>query len=72
MNEDIKKIQGKLLGALDKLSDTTNANLQEEVSRSNAIAQLANTYIKSCNLIIRVEEAQSNIKTKIEMMNNEE
>ena len=72
MNEDIKKIQTKLLGALDKLSDTTNANLQEEVSRSNAIAQLANTYIKSCNLIIRVEEAQSMVKTKIEMMKNEE
>lgn len=71
MKNDIKKIQTKLLDALDKLSTTNNANLQEEVSRSNAIAQLANTYIKSCNLIIRVEETKANVKSKIELMNDE-
>lgn len=72
MDKDIKKIQSKLMGALDKLSEAQDTNLKDEVSRSNAIAQVANTYIKSCNLIIRVEEAQTNIKSHIEMMNNEE
>lgn len=72
MDNDIKKIQNKLMGALDKLSEAQDTNLKDEVSRSNAIAQVANTYIKSCNLIIRVEEAQTNIKSHIEMMNNEE
>ena len=72
MDKDIKRIQSKLMGALDKLSEAQDTNLKDEVSRSNAIAQVANTYIKSCNLIIRVEEAQTNIKSHIEMMNNEE
>jgi hypothetical protein len=42
---------------LDRL-DNEKDNLSDEVARSNAISQLANTYIKTCNLIIRVEESK--------------
>lgn len=65
MENDIKKIQETLMNNLERL-DIANDNLSEEVARSNAISQLANTYIKSCNLIIRAEECQLNIKNKID------
>lgn len=72
MEKDIKAIQESLMNNLEKL-DKAKDNLSEEVSRSNAISQLANTYIKSCNLVIRVEESKANIKNKInEVVNNEE
>ena len=72
MNKDIKTIQEKLMTNLERL-DTENEDIEKEVSRSNAIAQLANTYIKTCNLVIRVEESKLNIKNKIgEVVNNEE
>lgn len=72
MNENIKTIQEKLMNNLERL-DRANDNLKEEVARSNAISILANTYIKSCNLIIRVEENKLNLQGKIsEVINNEE
>lgn len=64
MNSDIKLIQEKLINNLERL-DTAKDNVNEEVARSNAIAQIANTYIKSCNLLIRVEETKVNIKNNI-------
>lgn len=64
MEGNIKKIQEKLLRSLERL-DEVQEGLSEEVARSNAISQLANTYIKSCNLIIRVEESKNNVKSKI-------
>lgn len=72
MNEDIITIQERLMSNLERL-DRANDNLSEEVSRSNAISQLANTYIKSCNLVIRAEESKANIRNKIsKVVNNEE
>ena len=64
MENDIKKIQEKLMSNLERL-DEAKENLSEEVSRSNAISQLANTYIKSCNLVIRAEESKSNIRIEL-------
>ena len=64
MNEDIKNIQEKLMNNLERL-DKEKKNISDEVARSNAISQLANTYIKTCNLVIRVEESKFNIKNKI-------
>lgn len=64
MNEDIKKIQDKLMNNLERL-DNEKDNLSDEVARSNAISQLANTYIKTCNLVMRVEESKINLKDKI-------
>ena len=53
--------------------DNEKDNLSDEVARSNAISQLANTYIKTCNLVIRIEENKLNLKGKIsEVINNEE
>ena len=68
MNDDIKNIQSKLLNALEILTNATKDNLELEVARSNSVAQLANTYIKSCNLIIRVNESNTKLK---ELINNE-
>lgn len=68
MNDDIKNIQSKLLSALEILTNATKDNLELEVARSNSVAQLANTYIKSCNLIIRVNESNTKLK---ELIDNE-
>ena len=72
MNADIKIIQEKLMNNLERLDNEAD-NLSDEVARSNAISQLANTYIKTCNLIIRVEESKFYVKGKIsDVINNEE
>lgn len=68
MNDDIKNIQSKLLNALEILTNATKDNLELEVARSNSVAQLANTYIKSCNLIIRVNESNKKLE---ELIDNE-
>lgn len=64
MEENIKTIQDKLISNLERL-DKADKNVTEEVARSNAISQLANTYIKACNLIIRVEDGKKQLKTKL-------
>lgn len=72
MDKDIKTIQETLMNNLERL-DKANDNISEEVARSNAISQIANTYIKSCNLVIRAEETKINVRNKIgEVVNNEE
>lgn len=71
MEKDIKKIQAKLINNLERIDKATD-NISEEVARSNAISQLANTYIKSCNLMIRVEECEYDIKRKIKDVANDE
>lgn len=71
MNENIKIIQETLMINLDRINNE-NDNLRDEVARSNAVAQLANTYIKTCNLIIRVEESECNLKEKIKNISNNE
>ena len=64
MNKNIEIIQEKLINNLMRLDEEKN-NLKEEVSRSNAISQIANTYIKTCNLVIRAEESKQSVKNKI-------
>ena len=72
MDDNIKIIQDKLINNLERL-DSEKDNLSEEISRSNAISQLASTYIKSCNLVIRVEESKLNIRQEIGVVaDNEE
>lgn len=69
--EQITKIQEKLIGALDSLSNAEGEALALEVAKSNAVSQLANTYIKSCNLIIRVEESKQKLSNKLGQTSNE-
>lgn len=72
MNESIKTIQDKLMNNLERL-DNAKDNIGEEVARSNAVAQLSNTYIKTCNLVIRIEESKHDIRNKIsDVIDNEE
>lgn len=71
MEKDIKKIQETLMNNLERI-DTAKDNINEEVARSNAVSQLANTYIKSCNLVIRAEESKVVIRNKInDVISNE-
>ena len=72
MNKDIKEIQERLMNNLERL-DSAKDNISEEVARSNAVAQLSNTYIKTCNLVIRIEESKNDIRNKVsKVINNEE
>lgn len=71
MENDIKIMQEKIMNNLERLDKEKN-NLSDEVARSNAISQLVNTYIKSCNLIIRVEESKINMKNKMSNVANNE
>jgi len=72
VDNNIKIIQDKLMNNLERL-DNEQEHLSDEVSRSNAISQLANTYIKTCNLIIRAEESKVGIRNKIGVvLDNEE
>ena len=71
MEKDIKTIQERLMNNLERIDNATD-NISEEVARSNAISQLANTYIKSCNLVIRAEESKVNIRNKIGKVSDEE
>ena len=72
MNNDIKEIQERLMNNLERL-DNAKENISEEVARSNAVAQLSNTYIKTCNLVIRIEESKNHIRNKVsKVINNEE
>ena len=71
-NNDIKEIQERLMNNLERL-DNAKENISEEVARSNAVAQLSNTYIKTCNLVIRIEESKNDIRNKVsKVINNEE
>lgn len=69
MEKNIEIMQEKIMNTLERLDKEKN-NLSDEVARSNAISQLVNTYIKSCNLIIRVEESKVNMKNKITNVKN--
>lgn len=68
MENALKTIQEKLLNNLERL-DEEKDNINDEVARSNAISQLANTYIKTCNLVIRVEESKLNLFKRISDIN---
>lgn len=71
VDNNIKEIQRTLMNNLERL-DKENVNLSDEVARSNAISQLANTYIKTCNLVIRVEESKLYLKDKLGGVNRNE
>lgn len=68
MENEIKTIQQKLMNNLERLDKEQN-NISDEIARSNAISQLANTYIKSCNLVIRAEESKLNMLDRINKIN---
>ena len=70
MEEKLNFIQEKLIKNIERL-DSEEKNVESEIARSNAMSQLANTYIKSCNLIIRVNESEKKIKSTLSRMNNE-
>lgn len=73
MDSNIKEIQERLMTSLERL-DTATKNISEEIARSNAISELSNTYIKTCNLKIRVEEMKKKniFKNKLQGLLNEE
>lgn len=62
--KQIETIQEKLMNNLERL-DKENENIKEEVARSNAVAQLSNTFIKTINLVIRVDESKELLRNEI-------
>lgn len=67
VNNNIIQIQEYLMRELKRLDDDKymGHNGKAEVARSNALAQSANTFIKSVNLGLRViEVAKANEQTK--------
>lgn len=71
MEDKIKVIQEKLLINLERL-DKEKEQVNQEIARSNAVSQLANTFIKSCNLEIRLEETKVKNKTGLSKFINRE
>lgn len=73
MNDNILEIQKRLMTSLERL-DNAKENISEEVARSNAISELSNTYIKTCNLNIRLEEMKKRniFKNKLQGLLNDE
>ena len=66
-DSNILTIQDYLMREMKRLDDEEymKYNGKDEVARSNALAQSANTFIKSVNLGLRViEVAKSNEQTK--------
>lgn len=55
----ISYIQEKLLINLERLNEEED-DLKKEISRSKAISQIANTYIKVCNMKIVLENIENN------------
>lgn len=61
ININIEKIQKIILDNLDKI-DRCEDEIAIEVGRSNAISRLANAYIQTCNLSIRINNSTTSLK----------
>lgn len=61
INDNIIKIQKTILDNIEKI-DKCEENIDKEIGRSNAISRLANAYIQSCNLSIRIKNSTNNLK----------
>jgi len=62
MNNNLIKIQEMLMREmirLDEVDEHTGTNVQEEISRANALSQNAMTFIKTINIGLRIIEVSS-------------
>ena len=69
-NEEIRKIKDYLMNRLEKLDDDTymHENMKDEITRANASANAALTYIKAINLQLTLDKAKSKSKDSIKEM----
>ena len=61
LNDNIEKIQQTILANLEKLNHC-DENISKEIGRSNSISRLANAYIQTCNLSLRLKNSSHNLK----------
>lgn len=61
LNDNIIKIQKTILDNIEKI-DKCEEDIAKEIGRSNAISRLANAYIQTCNLSIRLKNSTGNLK----------
>lgn len=61
LNENIIMIQKTILKNIEKI-DKCEEDIGKEIGRSNAISRLANAYIQTCNLSIRIKNSTNNLK----------
>lgn len=61
LNKNIEKIQKTILANIEKI-DKCEEDIGKEIGRSNAISRLANAYIQTCNLNIRLKHSTNSLK----------
>ena len=61
LNNNIEKIQKTILANIEKI-DKCDGEIAKEIGRSNAISRLANAYIQTCNLSIRLKHSTNSLK----------
>lgn len=61
LNENIEKIQKTILTNIEKI-DQCEEDIGKEIGRSNAISRLANAYIQTCNLSIKLKHSTNSLK----------
>lgn len=61
LNINIEKIQKTILKNIEKI-DQCEEDIGKEIGRSNAISRLANAYIQTCNLSIRLKHSTNSLK----------
>lgn len=61
LNNNIEEIQEIIINNIKKI-DKCEGEIAQEVGRSNAISRLANAYIQTCNLSIRLKNSTNSLK----------
>ena len=67
LNNNIEEIQEIIINNIKKI-DKCEGEISKEVGRSNAISRLANAYIQTCNLSIRLKNSTNSLKGLINEM----
>jgi len=73
MKNSLFEIQETLMRQIKRIDDETlhGKDLEQEIARSNAISNTANTYIKTININIRVKELADKFKVTKKSINEE-
>ena len=73
MNNKLLDIQEALMKQIKRIDNDklSNENLVNEIARSNALSNTANTFIKTVNVNIRIKELANRFETTKEKINEE-
>lgn len=73
MNNNLLNIQEALMRQIDRIDNDTlsQQELVNEIARSNALSNTANTFIKTVNVNIRVKELAEKFEVTRDSLNKE-